>query len=181
MPNDLTLSADELEGIRAKISGANLTPHAVAQALRDAGRPVSDAEVLTIYEQLKSSLYGHPLLDGLTGPDTQVSNIVVHGTESVLVTYDDRTVEAYPGLDDAAAVRRLAQRLAAQAGARLDDGAPYADVRLPNGTRMKAALAGKGLPTVIDLTLDERIALGILSPEAGDLYRSVERLVRDAV
>jgi pilus assembly protein CpaF len=37
-------------------------------------------------------------------------------------------------------VRRLAQRLAAACGRRLDDGQPYADARLPDGTRLHAVL-----------------------------------------
>jgi pilus assembly protein CpaF len=37
-------------------------------------------------------------------------------------------------------VRRLAQRLAASCGRRLDDGQPYADARLPDGTRLHAVL-----------------------------------------
>ncbi|MET0434879.1 MAG: TadA family conjugal transfer-associated ATPase, partial [Cellulomonas sp.] len=36
--------------------------------------------------------------------------------------------------------RRLAQRLAAACGRRLDDGQPYADARLPDGTRLHAVL-----------------------------------------
>lgn len=37
-------------------------------------------------------------------------------------------------------VRRLAQRLTAAAGRRLDDASPYADARLPDGTRLHAVL-----------------------------------------
>lgn len=37
-------------------------------------------------------------------------------------------------------VRRLAQRLAAACGRRLDEGSPYVDARLPDGTRLHAVL-----------------------------------------
>jgi pilus assembly protein CpaF len=43
-------------------------------------------------------------------------------------------------IDDPGEVRRLAQRLAAGCGRRLDDGMPYADARLPDGTRLHAVL-----------------------------------------
>ncbi len=65
---------------------------------------------------------------------------------------------------DDAAVRRLAQRLAARSGGRLDDATPYVDLRLPDGTRFHAVLAPLARPgTVISLrvprarvfTLDE--------------------------
>jgi pilus assembly protein CpaF len=41
---------------------------------------------------------------------------------------------------DDAAVRRLAQRLAAGAGRRLDDASPFVDATLPDGTRLHAVL-----------------------------------------
>ncbi len=41
---------------------------------------------------------------------------------------------------DAAAVRRLAQRLAALAGRRLDDASPWVDASLPDGSRLHAVL-----------------------------------------
>jgi pilus assembly protein CpaF len=41
---------------------------------------------------------------------------------------------------DAREVRRLAQRLASACGRRLDEGSPYVDARLPDGTRLHAVL-----------------------------------------
>jgi len=51
------------------------------------------------------------------------------GLERVAVTFPDD-----------AAVRRLAQRLAAGAGRRLDDASPFVDATLPDGTRLHAVL-----------------------------------------
>ena len=65
-------------------------------------------------------------------------------------------------------MRRLAQRLAALGGRRLDDATPYVDLRLPDGTRFHAVLAPLARPgTVVSLrvprrqafTLDELVAL----------------------
>src|SRR6185312_2745323 len=50
----------------------------------------------------------------------------------------ERTALTFP---DDHAVRRLAQRLAASGGRRLDDASPYVDLRLPDGTRFHAVLA----------------------------------------
>ena len=53
---------------------------------------------------------------------------------------------------DDEAVRRLAQRLAASGGRRLDDASPYVDVRLADGTRCHAVLAPVAAPgTLISL------------------------------
>jgi pilus assembly protein CpaF len=71
-------------------------------------------------------------------------------------------------------VRRLAQRLAAACGRRLDDGQPYADARLSDGTRLHAVLP----PVATDgpyvslrtfrqrpFTLDDLVAHGTVAPE----------------
>ena len=53
---------------------------------------------------------------------------------------------------DEESVRRLAQRLAAVGGRRLDDATPYADLRLPDGTRFHAVLAPIARPgTLVSL------------------------------
>ncbi len=51
------------------------------------------------------------------------------GLERAAVTFRDDT-----------SVRRLAQRLAAVAGRRLDDGSPFVDAAMPDGTRLHAVL-----------------------------------------
>ena len=55
--------------------------------------------------------------------------------------------------EDDAAIRRLAQRLAAGAGRRLDDASPFVDVVLSDGTRLHAALP----PVVAHPTLSMRV------------------------
>jgi pilus assembly protein CpaF len=79
-------------------------------------------------------------------------------------------------------VRRLAQRLAAVAGRRLDDGSPCADVRLPDGTRLHAvlppvAVAGPYLSLRTfrryAFTLDELAAAGSVSRAAAELLAAI--------
>jgi pilus assembly protein CpaF len=83
------------------------------------------------------------------------------------------------GPDD---VRRLAQRLAAAAGRRLDDGCPCADVPLPDGTRLHAvlppvAVAGPYLSLRAfrrrAFTLDELVAAGGVPPAGARLLAAV--------
>jgi pilus assembly protein CpaF len=78
-------------------------------------------------------------------------------------------------LPDEATARRLAVRLVAAGGRRLDDASPYADARLPDGTRVHAVLPPLSpdgtcislrVPPRRTFTLAELVALGSM-PEAG--------------
>jgi pilus assembly protein CpaF len=79
-------------------------------------------------------------------------------------------------------VRRHAQRLATAAGRRLDDAAPYVDVRLGDGTRLHAVLAPIAYPgTCISLrvpprrrlTLDDLVAAGAASARMAHLLKTI--------
>jgi pilus assembly protein CpaF len=76
-----------------------------------------------------------PLL-GLPG----VTDVLVNGPGEVWLDRGRGLERTTVTFADDAAVRRLAQRLAARAGRRLDDAAPFVDVTLPDGTRLHAVL-----------------------------------------
>lgn len=71
--------------------------------------------------------------------DPEVTDVLVNAPDQVWIDRG-RGTEHVPGLD-VGDVRVLATRLAAAAGQRLDDAAPIADGRLPDGTRLHAVLA----------------------------------------
>ncbi|NBM16566.1 TadA family conjugal transfer-associated ATPase [Streptomyces sp. GC420] len=130
-----------LDAVRMRLaqSGAEPTPARVAAALRAQGRLLGDTEVLGVAEELRSELVGTGPLEPLLA-DPLVTDVLVTAPEAVWVDRGrglERTKVRFP---DAAAVRRLAQRLAAVAGRRLDDARPWVDARLPDGTRLHAVL-----------------------------------------
>ncbi|MEP9362567.1 TadA family conjugal transfer-associated ATPase [Nocardioides sp. CN2-186] len=176
------LDAD-LEVVRDRLARnpGEITPHRVAEALRETGRPVGDATVLAVYETLRRDVVGAGPLEPLLRTP-QVTDVLVNGPDRV---YLDRgaglelTSVRFP---DEAAVRRLAQRLAALGGRRLDDATPYADLRLPDGTRFHCVLAPLARPgTVVSLrvprrqafTLEELVACGTLCEETATLLDAV--------
>lgn len=157
------LAGEVVDGARewlARFPGP-VTPQRVAEALRAAGRPVGDATVLTVYETLRRDIVGAgPLEPLLRLPG--VTDVVVNGPDQVLLDRGEGLEPTGVTFPDEAAVRRLAQRLAAAAGRRLDDAAPYADVRLPDGTRFHAVLAPLARPgTAISLRVPSQHAFDL--------------------
>ncbi|MFP8944314.1 TadA family conjugal transfer-associated ATPase [Streptomyces fenghuangensis] len=125
--------------LRLAEAGAEPTPARVAAALRAQGRLLGDSAVLGVVEALRSEMVGAGPLEPLLA-EPEVTDVLVTAPDEVWVDRGggvERTAVRFP---DAAAVRRLAQRLATSAGRRLDDAHPWVDARLPDGTRLHAVL-----------------------------------------
>jgi pilus assembly protein CpaF len=158
-----------------------LTPHRVATELRAAGRPVGDATVLAVHDQLRRDVVGAgPLEPLLRTPG--VTDVLVNGPDEVHLDRGRGLERSSVRFADDEAVRRLAQRLAASAGRRLDDATPHVDVRLADGTRCHAVLAPVARPgTTISLRvpsqrvldLDDLRAAGSVTDEGAELLREV--------
>jgi len=133
-------------------------------------------------EQMQAELLGAgPLETWLAEPG--VTDVLVNGAEQAFI---DRGAGLQPipvRFDSPEAVRRLAVRLAAQAGRRLDDAQPFVDAVLPDGTRLHAIL-----PPLVDqpaislrvlgrrrLNLSDLVALQMLSATTAGLLSSVVR------
>jgi len=175
---------DVLGAVRDHLArgGAELTPERVARALREDGRPVGDATVLAVHDALRRDVHGAGPLDPLLALEG-VTDVLVNGSDQVWVDRGaglERTALTFP---DDESVRRLAQRLAAAGGRRLDDASPYVDLRLPDGTRFHAVLAPISRPgTVLSLRVPRRRVFTLADLHAAgavsaDAVRLLERIV----
>jgi pilus assembly protein CpaF len=161
--------------------GSTLNPALVAAALRAEGRPVGDATVLAVLDALRRDVLGAGPLEPLLRLDG-VTDVLVNGPRQVFVDRGEGLELTDVRFPDESSVRRLAQRLAASGGRRLDDATPYVDLRLADGTRFHAVLAPLSRPgTVLSLrvprnrvfSLEELVEVGTLCAEAAELLRRI--------
>jgi pilus assembly protein CpaF len=179
MSGDLDTEAVALDLIRDRLVGfgRQYTPADVATAMRAEGLAVSDAAVLDAMELLRRHSVGAgPLEPLLRQPG--VTDILVNGPDQVFIDRGaglEPTDVRFPSESD---VRRLAQRLAASVGRRLDDAVPFVDARLADGTRVHAVLGCLASPgTCISLrvpaqrsfSIEDCVASGSLTPGAAHL------------
>jgi pilus assembly protein CpaF len=142
--NDVEL----LERVRHRLAR---TAQPVGAAPRGSGAIGDDAALADLERHISAELVGagplEPLLD-LPG----VTDVLVNGPDEVWIDRGGLVLTSVRFPDDGA-VRRLAQRLAAATGRRLDDASPFVDATLPDGTRLHAILP----PLVPHPTLSLRI------------------------
>jgi pilus assembly protein CpaF len=179
-PQALPLDAGLLDRVRRRVAAGGGPPTAarVAAALRDEGGALrGDAELLAVLRVLQSEIAGAGPLEPLL-QDESVTDILVNGPDSVWVDRGSGLERVGVRFPDEAAVRRLAARLAAPTGRRLDDAQPWVDARLEGGVRLHAVLppvAAGGtclslrVPRRRVFTLDELVAAGTLPVDGADL------------
>jgi pilus assembly protein CpaF len=159
------MAASLLERVRTRLIAGQgeATPSQVAAALREEGVLLGDSAVLELVEVLRRELLGAGRLDPLLR-NPLITDVLVNAPDSVWIDEGAGLVRSeirFTGEDE---VRRLAQRLAASAGRRLDDASPFVDAQLANGARLHAVLpplssAGTAIsirvPRSTGFTLDE--------------------------
>jgi pilus assembly protein CpaF len=129
--------------------------------VRDEAGLVGDAEVLDAVRDAVAELAGAGPLEPLLR-EPGVTDVLVNGPAAVYVDRGRGPERAAVRFPDEDAVRRLAVRLAASAGRRLDDAAPWVDAGLPDGTRLHAVLPPvSGGGTCLSLRVLRRAGLGL--------------------
>lgn len=172
-----------LERVRVQLaaSGQPPTPSRVAAALRSLGAVLGDAHILEITAVLQSEISGAGPLDALIRLPG-VSDVLVNGPEEVWIDRGHGLEPTDVRFPDDAAIRALAQRLAATAGRRLDDAAPFVDARLPGGVRLHAvvppvapdgALISLRVPPRRHFTLDDLMRTGTVPLDLAPIVRAI--------
>ena len=123
-----------------------------------------------------------PLEELMTVPG--LTDILVNGVGQVWIDRGEGLERSAVALGDAEAVRRLAVRLAARAGRRLDDASPFVDAVLPDGVRVHAILPplvesaahiSLRVPSRQRLSLASLVASGSISSDLAPVLRGLVR------
>lgn len=153
----------------------------VAQALREEGVVLGQDAVLDLVSSLRDELTGAGPLEPLIR-EPAVTDVLVNAPGDVWVDRGQGLQLSAIRFPDADSVRRLAQRLAAAAGRRLDESAPFVDAQLPDGTRLHAvippiarscAVVSLRIPRRRSFTLDQLIEVGSLSVQGASWLRAI--------
>lgn len=169
----------DLDAVRRYLGqrGQRPEPVEVAAALRNLGHLVSDSAVHSTVAALRRDSIGAGILDPLLGLPG-VTDVVVNGPEQVLIDRGAGLEAAGVRFQSDDEVRRLAVRLAASVGRRLDDGSPFVDARLASGVRVHAVLGSVAecgtclslrVPRRRRLSLGDWVAGGTMAAEAAAL------------
>lgn len=174
----MTATTELVERVRQRLAAA---PGDLDELLRtESGGIVDDAVLDTMRREVAAELHGAgPLEPLLTLPG--VTDVVVNGPDEVWIDRGRGMEPVRVTFPDDAAIRRLAQRLTASAGARLDDAMPYADAMLADGTRVHAILPPLVAHPTISLrvlgrhrhTLADLVALAAMPDAVAGLLRSL--------
>jgi pilus assembly protein CpaF len=155
-------AAPLVERVRARLANGAGTPSPVAVAAlvrEEAGGLLGDRALLTAVRAATDELAGAGVLEPLLRTPG-VTDVLVNGHDQVWIDRGGGLEPVAVRFPDEAAVRRLAVRLAAAAGRRLDDAAPWVDAGLPDGTRLHAVLPPvSGSGTCLSLRVLRRAAL----------------------
>jgi pilus assembly protein CpaF len=153
----------------------------LAAALHEEAPMAGAGGLLAASDALRSEIVGAGVLEPLLN-EPDVTDVLINGPGPVWVDRGSGPERTELTVADEAAVRRLAVRLVAAGGRRLDDAAPYADARLPDGTRVHAILpplSPQGtclslrIPPRRTFTLDDLVASGSVPPAGARLLRSL--------
>ncbi|MGY1632584.1 TadA family conjugal transfer-associated ATPase [Geodermatophilus sp. SYSU D01186] len=151
-----------VDRVRARLAlepGAPTRATVAALVREESGGLLGDDDVLRAVREAVDELAGAgPLEPLLRAPG--VTDVLVNGPGEVWVDRGGGLERSDVRFPDEDAVRRLAVRLAAAAGRRLDDAAPWVDVGLPDGTRLHAVLPPvSGSGTCLSLRVLRRASL----------------------
>lgn len=133
-----------------------------------------------LLEQLTAEIMGLGPLEPLLR-DTSITEVMVNGANMIYIERNGKIERVSARFDSDLHVMRIIDRIVAPLGRRVDEGQPYVDARLPDGSRVNIIIPPLALngPTItirkfakIPLTADDLIQRGAFSKEFDDFIKA---------
>jgi pilus assembly protein CpaF len=172
-----------IDRVRSRLaSGAPESTRGLGHLARDEAGVIADSGALLELERsIDAELAGAGPLEPLLAV-AGVTDVLVNAPNEVWIDCGSGLERSDVRFDDDAAVRRLAVRLAARCGRRLDDSMPFVDASLPDGTRVHAVLPPLVAHPVISLRVLARRQLSLRDlVQAAAMPPALEELLRRVV
>jgi len=141
--------------------------------LRASGAILPQRELTRMVNEVSDEVVGFGSIEFLL-QDPEVTEVMVNGPGDVYVERGGRIERAPDGLfEGEEAVQHLIERIVGPLGLRVDESSPWADARLPDGSRVHAIVPPLSLrgPAVtirlfsrVPLTADDLVASGTMGP-----------------
>jgi pilus assembly protein CpaF len=150
------------------------------QILSDENLVLSRPERVRLFDQISAEILGFGPLQPLLEDDT-ITEIMVNGTKDIYVERKGKLHRVPVTFESTEHVMRIIDRIVAPLGRRIDESSPYVDARLPDGSRVNAAIPPISLigPTLTirkfpknPITLEQLIEFGTITPEALQMARA---------
>lgn len=131
------------------------------------------AERTRLFEDIISEILGYGPLERLL-QDTSIDEIMVNGPRNIYIERRGKIERVSLGFDTDSHVMRIIDRIVSPLGRRVDEGSPYVDARLPDGSRVNIIIPPIALcgPTVTirkfartPFTIDDLTKRGTWTPE----------------
>ncbi|MGD8466657.1 MAG: CpaF family protein [Anaerolineae bacterium] len=133
-----------------------------------------------LLEQIVAEILGYGPIEPLLADDT-LTEIMVNGPDAVYLERAGRIEHTDVKFEDEDHVLRIIDRIVAPLGRRIDEGQPYVDARLPDGSRINAVIPPLSLigPVLtirkfakIPITAQKMIEFGSITPEALEFLKA---------
>ncbi len=146
-------------------------------------RPLSNSDRVQVTQEISDDILGYGPIEPFLR-DSDVSEVMVNGPDSVWVERSGRLSPVHAHFSDEAHLRRTIDKIVSRIGRRVDESSPMVDARLPDGSRVNAVippLAVDGSALTIrkfssdPLTVHDLIRFGSLSDATADFLDACVR------
>src|SRR5262249_25036719 len=153
------------------------------QLMSSQERPISNADRNRLTQEISDDILGYGPIEPFLR-DTEISEVMVNGLDSVWLERDGKLLKAAARFSDEAHLRRTLDKIVSRIGRGWDEPSPMVAARPPDGSRVNAvipplAIDGSSLTirkfSADPLTVDDLIAFGSLSERSAEFLDSCVR------